>query len=259
MRQRTLKSAWLYFFLTIAFSLPFWLLGALSGLQLLPALPLSSLAVVCPLAAAAMLSYREKGPNGVKDLLKRSFYLGRAESKAWYLPTILLMPLTSLAAYGAMRLTGTPLPSLQVPIVRTLGLFLVFIVAGLCEELGWSGYAIDPLQDRFGALAAALVIGVVWAVWHFVPLAEAHRSLEFVMWWTLNTIALRVIIVWLYNNTNRSVFAAALVHAMSDLAWQVFPVNGSLYDPRFSGPILALVGILVIVVWGPKTFPKRSR
>ncbi len=249
----------LYFFLTVALSLPFYLLGALSGLQLLPALSLSSLGVVCPVVAAAILSYRENGANGVKDLLKRSFDLGRTKSKAWYLPTILLMPLASLAAYGAMRLTGTPLPSLQVPIVRTLGLFLVFLAGGLCEELGWSGYAIDPLQERFGALAAALVIGVVWAAWHYVPLAEARRSLGFVVWWTLNTIALRVIIVWFYNNTGRSVSVAALVHAMSNLTWQLFPVNGSLYDPRFSGPVLALIGVLVIAVWGPKAFTKGSR
>jgi membrane protease YdiL (CAAX protease family) len=46
----------------------------------------------------------------------------------------------------------------------------------LGEELGWSGYAIDLLQARWGALGAGILLGSVWAVWHFVPLAQVHRS-----------------------------------------------------------------------------------
>lgn len=249
----------LYFLLTIALGLPFWLLGALVGLQLLPALPLSALGVVCMVAAASILSYRENGPRGVWDLLKRSFDCGRVKSKTWYLPTILLMPLTSVVAYGAMRVMGTSLPAPQILIGKTLGLFLAFFVGALCEELGWSGYALDPLQEHFGTFRAAMIVGAVWAAWHFIPLAEAHRSLEFVVWWTLCTIAMRVIIVWLYDNTGRSVFVAALFHAMSNLTWQFFPINGSFYDPRVTGPILALVAALVTVVWGPKTFTRSSR
>jgi membrane protease YdiL (CAAX protease family) len=258
MNQRTIGSVWMYFLLTIALALPFWLLGALAGRQLLPALPLSALGVVGPVAAGAILSYRENGFSGVKDLLKRSFDFGRVRSKAWYLPTILLMPLVSLAGYGAMRAMGTSLPVPQIAAGKTLELFLAFFVGAICEELGWSGYAIDPLQERFGAFRAAMIVGVVWAAWHFVPLAEAHRSLEFVVWWTVGTISMRVIIVWLYNNTGRSVFVAAFFHTMSNLTWQLFPIDGSFYDPRVTGPILALAAALVVVLWGSKTFTRRS-
>jgi hypothetical protein len=40
---------------------------------------------------------------------------------------------------------------------------------------------------------------VVWAVWHVIPLLSALRSLAFIAWWSLGTVALRVVIVWLYN------------------------------------------------------------
>ncbi len=259
MNQQTVRSVWAYFVLTIALSVPFLLLGSLIGSQLLPALPLSALGVVCPVAAAAILSFREQGLSGVKALLKKSFDFGRGTSKAWYLPTMLVMPLVATVAYGVMRVTGTALPAPQIAPVKTLGLFLVFLVGGLCEELGWSGYATDPLQKRFGALGAAIMVGMVWAAWHFIPLAQAHRSLEFVAWWTVGTLAMRVIIVWLYSNTGRSVFAAALFHGMSNLAWQLFPVNGSFYDPRVTGLILALVAVLAIAIGGPKTLTRRFR
>ena len=246
----------MYFLLTFALSLPFLLLGAWIGLQLLPALPLSALGFVCPVAAASILSSRENGFRGVRDLLKRSLDLGRVKWKAWYLPTILLMPSISLAAYGVMQAMGTSLPAPQIPVIRTLALVPAFFVGAICEELGWSGYATDPLQERFGAFKAAMIIGAVWAAWHFIPLAEAHRSLEFIAWWTLGTISLRLIIVWLYNNSGRSVFVAALFHMMVNLTWQLFPVNGSFYDPRVMSPIIALAAALVIVVWGPKTLTR---
>jgi len=248
MNRRSIRHMWRFFPLLFTCSLPFWLLGALFDIQLLPGLPLSALGFLCPAAAALVLSWREKGATGVKDLLKRSLDVGRIKQKAWLLPVILLMPFVYAVAWGFLRVTGTPLPSPRIPAFRAFGLLLIFFVSGLCEELGWSGYATDPLQDRFGALKAALVIGGIWAAWHFVPLAEAHRSFAFVAWWTLGTVGMRVIIVWLYNATGGSVFAATLVHAMSNVCWQMFPVNGSFYDPRVMGLILTAAALLNIAL-----------
>ena len=59
-------------------------------------------------------------------------------------------------------------------------LLVVCFIAAIGEELSWSGYAIDPLQDRFGALRGALLLGVIWAVWHFIPLLSVQRSLAWI-------------------------------------------------------------------------------
>jgi uncharacterized protein len=107
-----------------------------------------------------------------------------------------------------------------------------FFIAGLCEELGWSGYAIDPLQARWGALGAGLLMGLVWAAWHWVPLVQAHRSATWIGWWSLYTVALRVVIVWLYNNTGKSVFAASLFHAFSNVSGITL---ANYYNPRITG------------------------
>jgi hypothetical protein len=65
-------------------------------------------------------------------------------------------------------------------------------------------------------------------------------------------VALRVIIVWLYNNSGKSVFVATLFHALVNLTWQLFPVNGSYYDPRVTGLITAGVALLIVFLWGPR-------
>jgi membrane protease YdiL (CAAX protease family) len=50
-------------------------------------------------------------------------------------------------------------------------LFPVFLVfAGVLsygEELGWRGYLLPELTERFGPMAATVSVGVVWALYHF--------------------------------------------------------------------------------------------
>jgi hypothetical protein len=82
---------------------------------------------------------------------------------------------------------------------------------------------------------------------------QAHPASVWIAWWSLGTVSLRVLTTWLYNNTGRSVFAAALFHAMCNLGWMLFPVYGSHYDPRFVAPILVAAATIVTLIWGPRT------
>jgi uncharacterized protein len=49
------RSPLTFFLLVFALSVPFWLMGAVTGLELLPGLPVSSLMACCPLLAALIL------------------------------------------------------------------------------------------------------------------------------------------------------------------------------------------------------------
>ncbi len=241
--------------LTFVLSVPFLLLGATTSLQLLPGIPVSAFAFVCPGIAAAILVYEESKSAGVRDLLKRALDYRRIRAKVWYVPLTLLMPAISLLTYGMMRLTGTPIPVPQFSLPAALATFLAFCLAGLAEELGWSGYVIDPLQDRWGALRASVLVGVVWAVWHYVSLIQVHRSTTWIAWWSLYTVALRVLIVWLYNNTGHSVFAATVFHALSNVSSVTY---SSCFDPRVTGLIVAFVATIVVIVWGPRTLVRTK-
>lgn len=69
---------------------------------------------------------------------------------------------------------------------------------------------------------------------------------------------MRVIIVWLYNNMGKSVFAGALFHTTINVTWQLFPIQGSFFEPRVTGAITALVAAAVAVLWGPRTLAQRA-
>ena len=135
-------------------------------------------------------------------------------------------------------------------------MFLAFFITALGEELGWSGYVTDPMQDRWNALQAGVLLGLVWAAWHIIPLAQGGRSPAWITWWCLSTVAQRVLIVWLYNNTGKSVFATILYHDISNVSWLLFPNYGSHYDPRITGLVVAFAATTVAVVWGPQTLAR---
>jgi hypothetical protein len=239
------RRPWLFFLLVYLLALPFWALGAATGLEMLPRLPIAALMAVCPVLAAVILTARDEGGAGVAALLRRALDARRLPSALWLAPALLIVPIIRVVEFAVQRLQGVAVPAPQFGLAPLLSLTALFFVGALAEELGWSGYAIEPLQDRWGALAASLLLGVVWAVIHFVPLLQANRSAEWIAWWSLGTVATRVIMVWLFNGAGRSVFAASLYHTTQNVSWQLYPVSGSFEDPMVSGLIMATVALAI--------------
>ncbi|GAA2208061.1 hypothetical protein GCM10009850_035190 [Nonomuraea monospora] len=221
--------------------MPFLALDALAEGQLVPGVPLAGLAVVCPAAAAAILEHRRGGGAAVRALLRRSFDFRRVPATAWYVPVLLLYPAVVVASYFVLRLTGSHVPEPSFSLTTTLLLAAGFFAAALCEELGWSGYATQPLLQRWGVLRAGLVVGAAWAVWHWGALLQVGRSVPWIAWWSLGTVAMRLIMVWLFAHLGGSVFAMVLFHMTSNLAWQLFPVSGS----HFNVPLVAVMTVVV--------------
>ena len=173
-----------FFALVLGLSFPFWLMGAAFDLQWMPGLSASALMVFCPMTAALILVYRENKAEGVTELLGRSLDFKRIKAKLWYVPILLLMPGINVVVYGLMRWMGTPLPAPQVSVLPALLMSLAFFVGARGEELGWSGYALDPMlfpiygshfDMRLGGLIMAFAAATVTVVWGPKTLAR-HES-----------------------------------------------------------------------------------
>jgi hypothetical protein len=124
--------------------------------------------------------------------------------------------------------------------------------------VGWTGYAADPLQARWGALGASLIVGVIWATFHIVPDLQGSHTWLWIAGQRGFSVALRVLIVWLYNNAGKSLLAAILVHDMDNVSvFTVFPNDGgSYYIPAITATLTAVVAVLVTFLWGPKTLAR---
>jgi membrane protease YdiL (CAAX protease family) len=254
------KSPWAFLALVFALSLPFWVIGAVSGdllQRLIPIkLPISALMFVSPVIAASILTYRESGPGGVRELLERSVDHARIGRPIWYAPMLLLWPGMMVLAYGLMATTGAALPEPQLPILMVPVFFVVFFFGAVCEEVGWQGFAYDRLRGRRNALEAGIILGAAWGALHIVPFMQIPQPPGWVVWQCLGMIPFRVLIVWLYNNTGSSVFAAIVFHATANVSQFLFPDYGSHYDPFYAFLIMAVVATAVVFVWGPETLAR---
>ena len=241
-----------YFLLVFVISVPFWLLGR----NKLPGpvnLPVSSLMFICPSIAALILAYRGSGMDGIKEILGKVFTYRKPKNGIWYLPALLIMPTIYFLSYVIMRWARMPLPTPKVSLITVPIFFIIYFVSAIGEELGWMGYAIDLMQDRWSALKASVLLGCVWAVWHIIPHWQQSVSANWIVWQSIHSIGLRILIVWLYNNMGRNLLAAILLHTMDNVSWSLFPNYGSHYDPVITGRITCLMAILVTVLWGAKT------
>jgi len=261
------KSPLKFFLLVFALNIPLWIIETMVEVKGLPLdVPITDfIATFIPLIAACILVYKEEGTIGVKNLLKRIFDFSKIKQKIWYLPVILLMPIIYLLIYGVMQLFRLPLPvGVEIPFLNNALIFvLIFIsamVGAMGEEVGWSGYAVDAMQERWSALTTAIAIGLVWAIWHYPSMIQQGRDLRWVVWGTLGTVAMRILIVWLYNNTGKSVFVCILFHTMANIGRILFPKNQT-HNPLVDYPdihysIIALAAMIVVFLWGSKTLAR---
>ena len=117
--------------------------------------------LVCPLIAASILVYKESKFEGIKELLKKTLNYRKINPKIWYLPIFLLMPAIMLLSYLVMRFMGSRFPASH-SCSGDSSVFVMFFIAAVFEEAGWMGYAADPMQHRWGASGAGILMGSIW-------------------------------------------------------------------------------------------------
>ena len=193
--------------LECALSVPFWGIGALAQAQVIPDHVMFRASwSLTPMMAAAILVYRANRAAGVRQLFRRIVDYARIEAKIWYLAVFLAGPIIVFVQYALALWSGQQVPpphfTLLVPIS-----FVGFFLVAYAEELGWTVYTLDRLQERRSALAAGILTGIIWASLHAPVWALAGQSLSWCVWQWIYVVALRVLMAWIYNNAGKSLFA----------------------------------------------------
>lgn len=242
----------------MVFSVPFWCIGFVTAWEPLPGLPLGSLMVVVPGIVALAFVAHVDGRHRAISWHKRAWALTRLKRSPWLIIAAFTPPAILFAAYLGMQVIGYDVPKPEFSVASVVTLLALFILPAAFEELGWSCFALASLQQRMSALRASLLIGGVWAAWHVVPLLQAGRTIDWIVWWGLATVALRVLTTWIFNNSSRTLMSVALFHAAENVSWQSFPVRGSHYDPAIHAIFLWLACAIVVAWCGPETLARRS-
>ena len=115
------------------------------------------------------------------------------------------------------------LPGALTYLAYGTGLFL------LTEELAWRGVLLPRLQERMAPFAAAVVVGLVWGLWHLplllVPGQHDHGLP--LLGFLLLIVPTSVLVTALVTTARGSVVVAAVFHASFDAAYSWFGVVGT--------------------------------
>lgn len=131
--------------------------------------------------------------------------------------------------FAAVLLAGwlSPGPVAVSPVTVLLSL-VKFILGAIPEEIGWTAFATETAVPVLGITGAGLVIGAVWAVWHWIPWYVLQgRPFGWVAGMTVLTILVRIIMVLIWARGGRSLSAAILTHAALNTAFTLTPGQGA--------------------------------
>lgn len=176
----------------------------------------------------------------------------------WYAVSLLAVP-AGLIVLGAVSSGGRVVaPSLVLVGAYAPVLVLQLLTTGLAEEPGWRDFALSRLQLKFSPLAAAAILGPMWALWHY-PLfltdwAEGPgQSWMGLLAFTVFCIAFNVVMSWMFNRTYESLPLSMLMHvsvnSFTSVLWPaMFPTVATTYTSLLMavGALVAAATIIIV-------------
>jgi membrane protease YdiL (CAAX protease family) len=199
------------------------------------------------------------GRAGMRDLAHRS--LRWRVGVHWYLIALFGVPVATVLCASAL-FDLAPLNALvekwQLLFTIVLPqLVLLIVFFNLAEEVGWTGFLQARLQDRHGPLKASVIVTVPFALFHLpgwmvefeLGLAQLHLALLLTGVFGISQLFGRVIIMWLYNNTNSSVLLVGMFHSSFNVTASAFgpfiPVPaGSTF--LIAAPVVTVAAVLLV-------------
>lgn len=121
----------------------------------------------------------------------------------------------------------------------------VGLMVGVFEEIGWTGFVVPRMRQRYGIHTTGMIVGLLWGAWHFPPFWETN-SFSGVFPLAVLLVRLfawlppfRILMVWVHDET-RSLSVTMLMHASLVFATLTLP------SMELSG-----VNLLIwLVAWG---------
>ena len=176
-----------------------------------------------PALASLVVTAIISGRAGVGLLLRRCVQW--RVGVGWYLIAIFGLLLVPLLGYSIFLGVNLPLALLtHSPLLLTVFLpqgVLIILTASFAEELGWRGFALPRLQQRYGPILGTVILGTLHGLWHlpaFFTQILGPFSFPGYVGFLFVAIAVTFFYTWIFNHTRGSVLLATLTHGFSDAA-----------------------------------------
>jgi membrane protease YdiL (CAAX protease family) len=233
--------------------------------------------------AGIIMTLVEDGRDGLKLMLRR-LLLWRVGIGYWLFTLLFLVPVILVGSLVNPIFNGDPLPFNNMkPSFGILPMFIgFFIVAGLGQELGWTGFLIPRLQARFGALTSCVIRAILVGIWHlplFLYSRFQHPALAdfpysgwiaqkgflgavgiliplFLLPWS-------IFFSWIFNNTRGSLLLVAVLHGSE--IWVAYwmlsaGINPSNLDNYWGYcVIMVVIATIIVIINGSQNLSRKYK
>ena len=250
-------------------------LGVLgSGLALASALSAS--------VAGIIVTAIVDGRDGLKLMAKR-LLIWRVGIGYWVFAILLLFPTILLGSLVNPLFGGDAVSFGDVkPTLNIVPMFIVFvIVAGLGQELGWTGFLLPRLQTRFDALRACVIRAVIGGIWH-LPLfiysklwPSAFPDFPYAGWIAqkgflvaimaalMFLLSWSILLGWMFNNTRGSLLLVSILHGSE--IWVAYwmlsaGIDSNNLDNYWGyGAVMVLIALIIVVTTGSQNLSRKHK
>lgn len=185
---------------------------------------LGSLGAVGPFLSAIISTKIFYKKEGLKKLFS-SFSLKKVEKKSFLLslsPILFLLVGFLIYFFWKGKLYTFEVTKAQYHLNSTLsylGWIIPFIAYAFFEELGWRGFALPHLQEKYSAFKSSVILTPIIAVWHLPAfLYRFNFSVIITVGFFIGMFIGVVVITSIYNMSSGSLSLVILFHLLNNFA-----------------------------------------
>jgi len=220
-----------------------------------------------PMLAAILMTWVTGGADGLKELWGRvtKWRVGWTGAAFAILSPLALFALASIA----IRLMGGEWPDLrllgEVNYLPFLGIWVLplwLATYGFGEEIGWRGFALPRLQKRRSALAASVILGLMWSLWHvpaflYLDTYVNAGGLAVFPGVAFGIVMGAIVLTWLYNTTGGSVLMVAVWHGLFDLFTAAKAIDA--YNSALQSAAIMIAAVVIVLVFKPANLSRVAK
>jgi membrane protease YdiL (CAAX protease family) len=231
--------------------------------------------------AGIIMTAVEDGRDGLKLMLNR-LLIWRVGIGYWLFALLFLVPAVLVGSMVNPLFGGDPLSSSHIkPAFEIVPMFIIFfIVAGLGQELGWTGFLAPRLEARYSALTSCVIRAILGGLWH-LPLFYYSRfqlpalaDFPYSGWIAQKGFLATIVILflmfllpwsiffnWIFNNTRGSLLLVAVLHGSE--IWVAYCMLSAGINPRNLdnywgyGVVLVVTAIMIVITTGPQNLSRK--
>jgi membrane protease YdiL (CAAX protease family) len=252
-----------FFLITFSWAWILWLPLVLCGFGIIPlskdmlsvlSIPAIGLGAFGPAVGAFCSLRTTKGKGAIRTYLK-SFLSLKFGWKAW-IAIFIVFGLSTAAAWIIPECFSEPRVSMLLPSILIFPLYwlLMVFVGGGQEEIGWRGYILPLLENKFGRWLGSGILGLIWASWHlplwFIP--GATQTYMNFGGFIMLMLGYSFLFSWVREASGKRPLAGMIVHGTANAFVPLFPVvvlNVNAVQVRYWIWVSLTLAIGIIFLW----------